>query len=266
MLISLTNYIDSLEKKIKETLPGVFDLDEEAIHDFRVSLKKLRTVLNFLDYWSYGQTSKRPLMIQFKPIFKKTGRIRELQIHKSLVPIMAELSGLEIDFLDKKINYQIIRNKKYLKQIVKAFEKKIPGIFRNIHKQISSAGKGKTRIDAAATYQVRLGKRIQKQVNSAKADLHQIRKTLKQKVYIFDSLQESELLSFYKEFRAEWKIMESTMGVWHDQKVFRIWLIPGLKWKRLNDQQYKAMIKLITYLRRTTDRMERELVKAMRGK
>lgn len=266
MVNALTKYSKALELQLKETLPGVYEMDVDAVHEFRVAIKKTRTILNFLDYWSFEQKNRRDIMTDFKPVFRKTGLIRELHIQKLLVPEIAELSGLDIQFLDKKINYQITRNKKYLKQIVKTFEKKLPGIFRNIYKQIKEVEKGRTRVDPAENHQLRLGKKIQKQILSEKPDLHQVRKSLKQKVYIFDALQEAELLSFYKEFRAEWKILESTVGTWHDQTVFREWLIPGLQWKRLSDEQYKAMIKLIAYLRRTTQRMEKELIKSMRGK
>jgi len=266
MLNSLTDYTNSLEVKIKGTLPGIFDLDEDAIHDFRVSVKKTRTVLNFLDYWSQGHSSRRLLMTPFRPIYKKTGRIRELQVHKELVPKLAELSGLEIDFLDKKINYQILRNEPYLQKISKNFKRQVPGIFKKVRKQIVIADKSRTRMDAAEAYQVRLSKRIQKLADSELPDLHKIRQLLKQKVYVFDAFQKSELLSFYSEFRAEWKILESTMGVWHDQLVFQEWLIPGLRWKRLNDEQYKTMMKLISFLRSSSGRMEKELIKTIQGK
>jgi len=266
MLTSLTDYTNSLEARIKETLPGFIDLNEDDIHDFRVSVKKTRTVLDFLDYWSQGYSTRRVLMAPFRPIYKKTGRIRELQVHKALVPKLAELSGLDIEFLDKKINYQILRNEPYLEQITKKFKKQVPGIFKKVKKQIVLADKSKTRIDAAEAYQIRLSKKIQKQADSESPDLHKVRQLLKQKVYVYDAFQKSELLSFYKEFRAEWKIMESTMGAWHDQVVFQEWLIPGLRWKRLNDDQYKTMMKLISFLRSSTGRMEKELIKTIQGK
>jgi CHAD domain-containing protein len=265
MLNSLLTYTQSLEKKVKDNIPGVIELDEESIHDFRVALKKTRTVLNFLNYWSYGTANTKGIISTYRTFYRKTGRIRELHIHKSLVPEIAEISGLDIEFLDKKINYQIIRNQPYMEKYGKAFRRKITGLYKRIYTQIKKAEKGKTRVDAAADFQIILSRRIQKQLSSGSPDLHQIRRLLKQQVYIFDALQESELLSFYKEFRAEWKILESTIGNWHDQLVFREWLIPGLKWKRLDDQQYKTMIKLIAYLRSSTGRMEKELIKSIKN-
>ncbi len=266
MLKSLLTYTQNLESKVKESIPGVIELDEDAIHDFRVALKKTRTVLYFLNYMSYGEAKTTGIMSQLRPIYRKMGKIREFHTHKSLVPVLGDLSGLDIEFLDKKINYQIIRNKPFMAKYAKAFKRKIPGIYKKIYTQIKKAEKGRTRIDAAADFQIILGRRIQKQISSGSPDLHQIRKSLKQQVYIFDAFQESELLSFYQEFRAEWKILESTIGAWHDQFVFREWLIPGLKWKRLNDEQYKTMIKLIAFLRSSTGRMEKELIKSVKGK
>ena len=266
MYNALSQYTRELESKIKETLPGVIELDVDAVHDFRVAIKKTRTVINFLDYLTYGQINRRRLMAGFRPVFRKTGLIRELHINKSLVPEIAELSGLDIEFLDRKINYQIIRNRKFLEQTAQDFGNKAPQLFENIQAQILNAGNLKTRVDPAENYQLRLGKKIRKQISSDKPDLHKARKDLKQKIYIFDALQESELLGFYREFRAEWKILETTIGKWHDHATFREWLIPGLKWKRLSDRQYKSMIKLIAYLRASTGRMEKELIKTMKRK
>ena len=265
MLTALAEYTNALEIRLRETLPGLMELDEDSIHDFRVAIKKTRTVLNFLEYMSYGKTKKQEILKEFKPIFRKTGLIRELQVCKKRLPDIQELSGLEIMFLEKKLNYHIIRNKPFLVQILKKFKRRLPAIFKKIQTQIKVAGKDRTRIDATADYRIRLAKKIQKEAYADRPDLHKIRKNLKQQVYIFDAFQESELLDFYKEFRAEWKILETTIGNWHDQLVFREWLIPGLQWKRLSDQQYKVMIKLIAYLRRSTERMERELVKSTKA-
>jgi CHAD domain-containing protein len=263
---SLTNYTDSLEARVQEMLPGILDLDVDAVHDFRVALKKTRTVLNFLNYWTYGRTSKKAVTNIYQPVFKKIGKIRELHVHKELVPKLADLSGLDILFLDKKINYQLVRNEPFIIKDVKAFKRKVPGLFKKIRTQINNAPKGQVKMDAPESYQVKLDRRIKREVASGSPDLHKVRRILKQQIFIFDALQESELLSFYQEFRAEWKILESTMGAWHDQVMFHDWLIPGLQWKRLSDEQYKTMMKLISYLRSTNGRMERELIKTMKGK
>lgn len=263
---SLINYANTLETKVKENLPGILELDVDAVHDFRVALKKTRTVLNFLNYWTYGRTSKKAISNIYRPIFKKTGKIRELHVHKELVPKLADLSGLDIQFLDKKINYQLLRNEPFIIKDVKTFKRKVPGLYKKIISQINNASKGQIKMDAPESYQVKLDRRIKREIASGSPDLHKVRRILKQQVYIFDALQESELLSFYKEFRAEWKILESTMGAWHDQVVFHDWLLPGLQWKRLSDEQYKTMMKLISYLRSTNGRIERELIKTMKQK
>jgi CHAD domain-containing protein len=150
-----------------------------------------------------------------------------------------------------------------LKGEMKKFEKAYPKISGQIISQIDSAGQLNQRIDAPQAFQIRLEKRIQKQLDSEKPDLHLIRRIIKQKVYVFDTFQESELLSFYQEFRAEWKILESSMGKWHDQLVFQFWLNKGLKWKRLKDEEYKTMLKLIAWLKSSTDRMEEQLINSI---
>lgn len=263
MVNALENYIKSLETKLTETIPGTQEMDIEPVHDFRVSIKKTRTILNFIEYWSYGVFSRTEIYRQLRPIFQRTGKIRELHIHLSLLPELAAKTDLDLDFLIKKINYQLIRNKPFLEKELKGFTKKTPAIFKRIKKEINSAAAGKQRADAASGFQLRLEKKIQRVLLMEQADLHRIRRLIKQKVYIFDSFQESELLSFYQEFRAEWKILETSIGHWHDELVFLQWLVKGLQWKRLKDDQYKTMMKLIAHLRSSTKRMEKQLIKSI---
>jgi len=66
MLKSLLTYTQNLESKVKESIIGVIELDEEAIHDFRVALKKTRTVLYFLNYWSYGKAKTTGIISQLR--------------------------------------------------------------------------------------------------------------------------------------------------------------------------------------------------------
>lgn len=263
MVNALKKYVKFQKIKLIESVPGAIKMDEEDIHNFRVTIKKTRTILDFIDYWSYGQSSKTSIYRQLRPMFQRTGKIRELQIHKTLIPEFIAITELDLEFLDKKINYKITRNKPFLEKEVKKFKKTIPKIYSRINTQIALTASGKQRVDAAANYQVRLEKAVQKQLSEDQPDLIRIRRLMKQKVYIFDSFQESELLSFYKEFRAEWDILESSIGKWHDQLLFLQWLVKGLKWKRLSNEQYKTMMKLIAHLRSSTKRMERQLIRSI---
>jgi len=263
MVSTLEKYLASQKKQIKETIPGSKEVDIDSIHDFRVALKKSRTMLDFIHFWVYQKSDKTAIYRRIRPIFKRTGKVRELQVHEELLPEIAEQSGLDLEFLNKKISYHIIRNKAPLAKELKKFEKAYPRIFKNLEKQIKKSENLKQRTNAPRAYQVRLEKRIQKQLRSAMPDLHLIRMLIKQKVYIFDAFQESELLSFYKEFRAEWKILETSMGKWHDQLCLMEWLKKGLKWKRLDDEQYKTMLNLIAWLKSSTSRMEEQLIQSV---
>jgi len=260
---ALLLYATKLEDKLKITLTGAAELEEEPIHDFRVCTKKLHTVLSFLEYLSYHQISRRELYKQFRVPFKKTGRIRELQIHIAQLSVLGETTGHDTSFLARKINYQIDRNRPFIREEIKKLKLRIPKFFSHLQGLIEQTCEGRSRHDAAMNYQLQLEKKIQKLVKGENPDLLRIRKLFKQKVYVFDSIQESELLSFYKEFRAEWEILESTMGIWHDQVILLQYLIRGLKWKRLNDEEYKIMMRLIAHLRSSTSRMEKQLIRSI---
>ena len=263
MVKALLSYIDALETDLNTQLPGVLAGETEPVHEFRVDLKKTRTVLNFIHFWLYGHSSKTVLYRKIRPVFRLSGKTRELHIHQSLLPELEDKTGLDLTFLIKKIGYQVKRNQPPLKSIALDLQKELPGVFQAIKQQVEHADEAKSRHDAPMAFQLRLEQKIKNQLRAENPDLHRIRRILKQKVHIYDSFMESELLSFYKEFREEWKILESSIGHWHDEQVFMHWLQKGLHWKRLTDEQYKTMLKLIAHLKASTTRMEKELLKTV---
>lgn len=263
MVSTLEKYLSAQKLQIKDNIARSKEFDINSLHDFRVGLKKTRTMLNFIHFWMYNESEKTVIYRQIRPIFKRTGKIRELHVHEELLPVISKQTGLDLDFLTKKISYQLIRNKVPLTKELRVFEKSYPRIFKNINQQVKNSVSLKQRTDSPRGYQIRLERKIQKQLRSSSPNLHLIRKLIKQKIYVFDAFQESELLSFYKEFRAEWKILESSMGKWHDQLCFLEWLNKGLKWKRLDDDQYKTMLNLIAWLKSSTTRMEEQLIQSV---
>jgi len=54
------------------------DFDEDVIHEFRVTVKKMRAFLAV--YWAYSGESLPDLSGKFKKLYKLAGRIRELQL------------------------------------------------------------------------------------------------------------------------------------------------------------------------------------------
>lgn len=263
MVKALLSGLSVLEAALISRMPGVMNGETEAVHEFRVNLKKTRTALNFIHFWMYNHSPKTTLYRLIRPVFKLSGKTRELHIHQSLLPEFSEKTALDLAFLTSKMTYQLKRNQYPLIRVAGEFRKTIPDLFAEIRKQAENAEKSRNRPDAPMAFQLRLEQKIRKQVGAETPDLHRIRRLLKQKVHLYDSFQESELLSFYKEFREEWKILESGIGRWHDELVFMHWLQKGLQWKRLTDEQYKTMLRLISHLHATTSRMEKELLKSV---
>lgn len=57
----------------------------EDIHQLRVSIKKMRTILSLLEITSQGEFSKKGHFDLFSTLFKSCGKVRETQVNLSLV-------------------------------------------------------------------------------------------------------------------------------------------------------------------------------------
>ena len=59
--------------------------DELAIHDFRISLKKLKAVTGFIHKYDLFKQDRGKLLKILKPVFRSGGRLRDLQVNHQLV-------------------------------------------------------------------------------------------------------------------------------------------------------------------------------------
>ena len=98
MVKALLSYIDALETDLNTQLPGVLAGETEPVHEFRVDLKKTRTVLNFIHFWLYGHSSKTVLYRKIRPVFrlsKKTDSL--LPVWSDPEPVRFRLESSSID-------------------------------------------------------------------------------------------------------------------------------------------------------------------------
>ncbi|GEM_PF-1963768 len=209
----------------KEFLRAINTEDEEAIHDLRVAIKKMRALFLFMEESKFARVKQDyPHLKKLKKIFQKAGQLREVHIHKNLYQHHRDQLGEDFPGFYK-----------YLEQMEEhsrqEYHQSMPGLsFRRFYQQAEALQQALGGISKA-----RLNRKLYTFVKSRvdacyrymfepryEVHLHQIRKYLKhirfiigQKVGDVHKMVEDEL-SF-----EEIKKVEDMLGEWHDRDEFR---------------------------------------------
>ncbi len=110
-------------EKHSNLIKGNYDLlrlnyDAEAIHNFRLSLKRTKVVLQFLEVLTNSKITASENIKKYRPIFKKTGRIRDLQVQTDLYITLTD----ETNISDTSyIKYLANRESKSYKKLKSSF-------------------------------------------------------------------------------------------------------------------------------------------------
>ena len=218
----LNRYLFYQRKTFEKCFPKIQDVtDDDAIHDIRVSIKKIRTLLLLLDYiypgeWDIGE-HYRP----FKKIFKHLGFIRDLQVQQKLAT-----------YLRQKCSGNLLGYQEYLKEHEKATRFNVntwlrmysmPD-WRTLEEDIRDCyhRTGKNMIIQKANdyieHKIDQAKKISHQKD--RITIHLIRRLLKEARYMMDMIG-----SVFKD-RTDYKLIqnkirpiENYLGEWHDRMV-----------------------------------------------
>lgn len=178
----------------------------ETYHKLRVDIKKLRAYLNLMTFccpqYSYQENFKN-----FRILFKKAGKVREINIEKKLIlnfintePIKHYLDYLSNQLHIRKNIFFAWRNQQKLKEFTKAF--------RKIKYNQPCIKKSKKYFSIKQ-------KKIYKLCKKRKLNItqyHTLRKTLKEFLYNHILVFSNERFSFLKDF----KKLSKLLGEWHD--------------------------------------------------
>ena len=214
-----------VEKFEKEFLRAINTEDEEAIHDLRVSIKKIRALFLFLKEAGIADIkSDYPYLRNLKEIFKKAGRLREIHIHKNLYEAYRERAGQDFPELEEHLRAMEEESRK-------AYHEYMPGIqFRkfyraanSLQKEIQGIPPKKLNKKLYAFIRVRVEECHQYMFEEHyERHLHQIRKYLKHIRFIIGQ----QIGDVHKVFEDELsfddtKKVEDILGEWHDRDEFR---------------------------------------------
>lgn len=188
--------------------------DKEAIHEMRVSIKKIKALFLFFEFCNKRFSYKKAYM-DYKLVFRKTGIIRDLQIHQEHLSNWQEKKKTDFGDYGKMLKYREIENQvafSYLHERIQTniFEKSgMVSLLRNtnIKKHVTSYIKETLKsISAFDILQV-----------SSFDEIHEFRKILKELQYNLASFQYSmPEIKINKIFLRNLKSFTEILGLWHD--------------------------------------------------
>jgi CHAD domain-containing protein len=232
--LTVTNFafgfilMDELIKAYYLEHKGVFDdkfnivmqsFDMDAIHKMRTSTKRLRALFQLIEYVSSDKFKAKKQLKKVRLLFKHAGKIREIQIEKSVLSRYEESMKLHfpdyMDYLSRCEHREIAR---FLKSIPRYADREQIIDHDYVLKAITS---GKNKKQAS---------RIQKYLKSKVEELHRLnskpvsnerihrnRTILKQLYYLYDILElSSEQHSLLNLTSERLREIEQKIGNWHD--------------------------------------------------
>ncbi len=189
----------------------------EMLHQFRVNIKKIRTVIRFLRTIEPGKTLKE-INRSVRTIFWKAGEVRDLQ--------------LKLSWLRRSRRYHLIRFydlEAELRQKDAAFRENIPVYIKELKALMNEAQKEADRItqEQVDRYfgKILLDLKSHFSTELVPAEWHEMRKRNKQVLYAVHWLDEKKSQRLTRSaLIKQLDIMQDTIGLWHDGILLKDWL------------------------------------------
>lgn len=200
----LNDYILSRLKKIeKDLLAYLHDKDPEQLHRLRVEIKRIKAIFSFAN----STDTKSYRAAKLKPLFRKAGEIRELQINIQLLSSLPQA--------DEK---QIAQLKNEELNLSEEFISKAPLFFKSIKNF-----RRKTTLSPGLPTEKRIKKYFRKKLAKTlsalqpgdRERLHLFRKGIKEMMYVFDALPDKsrERIIINRPYINR---LQQKAGEWHD--------------------------------------------------
>jgi len=212
MLTPLQKYFAQRVKNLFNHLHD-FELngDDVSLHDFRVEMKKLRSIVRFLQQIYPKQKLKRPSHL-LRSIFQVAGEIREYQILQQWL---------------QKNNFFVLELEYYppdrLKNMIEAFRVRAEDYKTDFNEVIEVVGHyvHTTNEILPEQYFTDVNAQVENMVrkNLPQTEWHELRKLIKQRMYAFNWIQhddgyEDTAFPFYNK-------LQETIGQWHDLDIIK---------------------------------------------
>lgn len=203
--------------------------DEEVLHQLRVSLKKVKAVLDYLR--TLHPKKIKSLRKKLQLVFHAAGSLREAQLRLKWLKEKGFLFLIQHATLDQKIKEE--------EELFFAQKQDHSESLASIHDELNKYLK-KVDADALLQYASELKDQLEKQLQIvAKNDWHALRKLIKQLLYAHHWLTEKDKLKVLTvEAYQKFDQLQENIGVWHDAVDLLQWLIDE-QFSLSNDQSVK---------------------------
>lgn len=195
--------------------------DPEVLHKIRIEIKKIKGVLNLINY-GVKKFKGHQHFIPLRTIFRKAGDIRQPEVFYKLL-LQYQVDGVN--------DGQIPKSKK-LDTLSAAFQKEVPLFIESVKEQKKKIKKYFDQVakDDAHNYLKRKKRELERLLFPTfnKAGLHKARKICKEVVYLHWIDNQHKPDPFFNE-------LENSIGQWHDKQV----LLPIVKRNKAVDDASK---------------------------
>jgi CHAD domain-containing protein len=224
----------------------------DDIHDYRVALKRLQTLVNFIKRIPGGENLKRSYKINNLGLaFRSGGILREMQINRILLARFELASGMKYS---KFRSYMRFKERHALADLRKAREKFSASKLKKFENKVKLAIRGIPEalffkyIDEFIVKKIAQIKELVKDQN-VESTLHRIRKHTKSIKYLLEMSRTDTRRYGDLKFEVD-KIteLEDLIGNWHDQLIFKIYLekyISSVQKRKTVDAQTQKLLGLV---------------------
>ena len=166
--------------------------DEESLHNIRVDVKKIKSVLELVNYSDKGFKAHQ-CYIPFRTIFRRAGALRDPEIQAGLL-LRYNIEGVKVN---KRTDNNIIKafvedTRQFVNKILEQ-EKSVKPLIRKVTKH------------ELKDFVKRKNRQIEKVITSRPkiAELHKIRKAMKLVIYLSEvhTSAKKKTLKFYREMK-----------------------------------------------------------------
>ncbi len=217
--MKLSEYVDQqLLKFYINFKQSIDDQGQDAIHDFRVALKKIFALQRILNQVDEGEgNNNHSCFSPIKTLFKCAGDIRDYQVMQS--GLEEWLTSTQIHRFNLYLNENITRQFTDLENINKDLS------LDELIKQVKIAFQKlydlpETIVMDYITHQVSIyEKRIEDELQSELCNYHKIRRYVKDQYYYLSILEEVLNDNSFTELKVQKDQLGKMLGLWHDYKV-----------------------------------------------
>ncbi|HUZ57441.1 MAG TPA: CHAD domain-containing protein [Hanamia sp.] len=246
----LSDYFREKEKNILEILiMPANEFKKEDYHRLRVEIKKLKALLELINYCCEG-FQKRKFFKPFAKIFNQSGKIRELQLEESVLEsydvakIEKYVIKVKKDIKKNQDSFQLLISQKRKRTIKKTFKKMDP-----YPKELPTI-----KVNAFIAKEKREINKLILQNSLKPLNLHDLRKIVKIDLYTKKSLH----LGDKNELEIENNFQE-LLGKWHDCRTINNLLEKSIVKKNIRPEELKQLLQINEEIRANTRQLSEEI-------